>query len=54
MIGRMEILRLRETARAARGAGCDIRGFHTVVLGAGARPLDLLRERVAAWSASAA
>ncbi|MDX2233984.1 MAG: DUF885 domain-containing protein [Hyphomonadaceae bacterium] len=53
MIGQMEILRLRETARAAMGDRFDIRKFHTVVLGAGAVPLDILGERVGAWSAAA-
>ncbi len=50
MIGQMEILRLRETARAVMGARFDIRGFHTVVLGGGAIPLDILGERVGAWA----
>ncbi len=53
MIGQMEILRLREAARAKMGAAFDIRGFHTVVLGVGAVPLDILGERVGAWSAAA-
>lgn len=52
MIGQMEILRLREAAKAARGARFDIRDFHTVVLDAGAVPLDILGERVTAWGAA--
>jgi uncharacterized protein (DUF885 family) len=51
MIGQMEILRLREEARATMGARFDLRGFHTTVLAAGAVPLDILGERVRAWSA---
>lgn len=51
MIGQMEILRLREEARLARGDRFDIRGFHDTVLGAGAVPLDILGERVKAWQA---
>ncbi|MBI1188634.1 MAG: DUF885 family protein [Alphaproteobacteria bacterium] len=50
-IGQMEILRLRRAAEAAMGAGFDIRGFHDLVLGSGALPLDILGEQVAAWSA---
>lgn len=50
MIGQMEILRLREDARLARGDRFDIRGFHDTLLGAGAVPLDILGERVKAWS----
>jgi len=49
MIGQMEILRLREEARLARGDRFDIKGFHDTVLGAGAVPLDILGERVKAW-----
>lgn len=52
MIGQMEILRLREEAREARGDRFDIRGFHDTVLGAGAVPLDILGERVKAWQAT--
>ena len=49
MIGKMEILRLREEARAALGTGFDIREFHEVVLGSGALPLTLLRSKVERW-----
>jgi uncharacterized protein (DUF885 family) len=52
MIGQMEILRLREAARQAMGARFDIRGFHSTVLSEGAVPLDILAERVRAWSAA--
>lgn len=50
MIGQMEILRLREEARLARGDRFDIKGFHDTVLGQGALPLDVLGEQVKAWS----
>ncbi|KAF0184597.1 MAG: putative lipoprotein [Alphaproteobacteria bacterium] len=50
MIGQMEILRLREEAKLARGEHFDIKGFHDTVLGDGALPLDILGERVKAWS----
>jgi uncharacterized protein (DUF885 family) len=42
LIGQMEILRLREAARARQGARFDIRRFHDVVLTNGAVPLDVL------------
>ncbi len=50
-IGKLEILRMREAARQRLGPRFDIRDFHEVVLGAGPLPLDILEERVAAWSA---
>lgn len=53
-VGQLEILRLREQARAQLGARFDIKSFHDMVLGSGAVPLDVLGERVAAWSASRA
>jgi uncharacterized protein (DUF885 family) len=49
MIGQMEILRLREEAKLARGEHFDIKGFHDTVLGDGPLPLDILGERVKAW-----
>lgn len=53
-VGQLEILRLREQARAQLGARFDIKSFHDMVLGSGAVPLDVLGERVAAWTASRA
>jgi uncharacterized protein (DUF885 family) len=50
MIGRREIVRLRERARAALGSRFDIRDYHGVVLGQGAVPLPVLDELVAAWT----
>jgi uncharacterized protein (DUF885 family) len=51
-LGQLEILRLRDEARAALGSGFDIRGFHDVVLGQGAVGLATLRAVIAAWVAS--
>lgn len=53
-VGQLEILRLREQARAQLGARFDIKSFHDMVLGSGAVPLDVLGERVAAWSTARA
>ena len=51
MIGRREIVRLREQARGELGSRFDARGFHGAVLGQGAVPLPVLGELVAAWTA---
>jgi uncharacterized protein (DUF885 family) len=51
MIGRREIVRLREQARGELGARFDARGFHGAVLGQGAVPLPVLGDLVAAWTA---
>jgi uncharacterized protein (DUF885 family) len=53
MIGQMEILRLREEARASMGARFSLSGFHDAVLENGAVPLDVLGELVRRWSAAA-
>jgi uncharacterized protein (DUF885 family) len=52
MIGNLEILRLREQARAALGEHFDLREFHDQVLTRGNVTLSLLRELVAEWIAS--
>ncbi|GMV11118.1 MAG: hypothetical protein AMXMBFR55_28520 [Gemmatimonadota bacterium] len=49
MIGRMEIVRLRERARSALGERFDIRAFHDRVLEDGSVPLTLLRSRIERW-----
>ncbi|HEX5074926.1 MAG TPA: DUF885 domain-containing protein [Gemmatimonadaceae bacterium] len=51
MIGRNEIMRLREQARAALGPRFDIRAFHDQVLEEGSVPLWLLRARIERWLA---
>lgn len=49
MIGRNEIMRLREEARARFGTAFDIREFHDRVLENGTVPLALLRTRTRRW-----
>lgn len=51
-IGQLEIVRLRAEAEAALAARFDLKGFHAVVLGAGAVTLPVLAERVRGWIAS--
>ncbi len=50
LVGKREILRLREQARAALGDRFDLRGFHTAVLGQGAVPLPVLGIQVNRWT----
>ena len=45
-VGMMEILRLRERAKAALGDKFDLRDYHDVVLGNGSVPLTILRDLV--------
>ena len=54
MIGKREILALREEARKALGARFDVREFHDVVLRNGAVPLTTLRAVVRSWVLSKA
>jgi uncharacterized protein (DUF885 family) len=49
--GQLELLRLRDEARATMGAAFDVRAFHDTVLGGGALPLPTLRTVVAEWAA---
>ncbi|MDA0802737.1 MAG: DUF885 domain-containing protein [Planctomycetota bacterium] len=51
-IGEIAIRRMRTDAQAALGADFDLRAFHDHLLGAGALPLDVLEERMAAWTAA--
>ena len=50
-IGQLKILELRDRAKKELGPRFDIRGFHDEVLGGGAMPLDVLQQRLAAWTA---
>lgn len=54
MIGRREIGRLRDDAKQRLGDRFDIRGFHGVVLGNAAVPLDILGQNVERWITSTA
>ena len=53
MIGKLEIERLRDKARAALGEDFDLRQFHNVVLTTGVVPLPLLEQRIDHWIAEA-
>ncbi|MDT4984965.1 MAG: hypothetical protein QOF95_2455 [Pseudonocardiales bacterium] len=50
MIGRREIVRLRDRARAVLGSRFEARDFHGVVLSQGAVPLPVLGGLVDAWT----
>jgi uncharacterized protein (DUF885 family) len=52
MVGKVTILRLRETAKAALGPRFDIRQFHDAVLLAGSMPLIVLEQVVDSYIAS--
>jgi uncharacterized protein (DUF885 family) len=54
MIGRREIGRLRADAEQRLGGRFDIRGFHGVVLGNAAVPLDILGQNIERWITSTA
>ncbi|MBB4639266.1 DUF885 domain-containing protein [Longimicrobium terrae] len=51
MTGYLEIMAMRDEARAALGDRFDLRAFHDVVLAEGAMPLPMLRARVRRWIA---
>lgn len=49
MVGELELLRLRELARARLGAQLDLRDFHDVVLNHGAVPMATATRLVGEW-----
>ena len=51
-VGQLELLRLREDARARLGDRFDIRAYHDTVLGNGAVSMPTLAEQVEAWVAT--
>lgn len=51
-IGQLEIIRLRDQARAALGERFNPRQFHNLLLLTGTVPLEQLDQEVAAWTAS--
>jgi uncharacterized protein (DUF885 family) len=53
-LGQMEILKLRDEAKAKLGSRFDIKAFHDAVLGNGAVALPVLRRQVEAYIATAA
>jgi uncharacterized protein (DUF885 family) len=52
MVGKVDILRLREAAKTALGTKFDIKAFHDKVLLEGAMPLDVLETVITNWQAS--
>ena len=48
-MGQLKIRELRTNAERQLGPRFNVRGFHDVVLGQGAVPLDVLERQVQAW-----
>ena len=48
-IGMLKIQELRKMAETELGNKFDIKGFHDIILGGGALPLELLERKVKAW-----
>jgi uncharacterized protein (DUF885 family) len=53
MIGQLKIVELRDKARKALGARFSLKEFHSVVLGTGTAPLDVLEQQVDSYIRSA-
>lgn len=49
MIGRLELLRVREAARTRLGARFDVRDYHERILAAGPMPMEVLSRMIADW-----
>ena len=45
----LKIQELRKMAETELGNKFDIKGFHDIILGGGALPLELLERKVKAW-----
>jgi uncharacterized protein (DUF885 family) len=49
-MGQLTILKLRDEAKAQLGHKFDLKAFHDEILNGGAMPLELMQERVEAWT----
>ena len=49
-MGQLTILKLRDEAKKQLGEKFKMKAFHDEILNGGAMPLDLLQERVEAWT----
>jgi uncharacterized protein (DUF885 family) len=45
-LGQLRLIAMRDAYKAKRGRKADLRGFHSIVLGGGAMPLDLIEARL--------
>ncbi|MGH9146487.1 MAG: DUF885 family protein, partial [Vicinamibacterales bacterium] len=53
MIGQLKLVELREKARNALGDRFSLKEFHSMVLGTGTAPLDVLEQQVDSYIRSA-
>ncbi len=54
MVGKQELLRLRDEARTALGPRFDLKAFHDTLLGNGAVPLSVAEQVMRDWTATQA